>query len=63
MNCPKCKTIMVIRDGLYGDFWACPNSTVKNPHPTYSYYPEQEDFDYEEEMSIADFYGINAWGD
>lgn len=34
MLCPKCKTEMGIRDGKFGQFYYCPNSSSKDPHKT-----------------------------
>lgn len=54
MNCTKCNSIMIIRDGPYGEFMACPLSTRAVPHPTASCSRDpcyvEYDMDYESEM-------------
>jgi len=35
-RCKKCNTPMVRRFGKFGDFMACPKSTMQDKHPTQS---------------------------
>lgn len=56
LKCDKCGLKMRVRNGTYGPFWVCPNSTPMDSHPTFSArkkktmiysvdYPEEKEHD------------------
>lgn len=35
MKCIKCKSRLIEREGKFGKFWCCPNSTIGDNHGTF----------------------------